>query len=290
MRKSAKVFSYFVGWVWGFLPLSANKLFGHFLAFLWFDFFRIRRKVILNNITMAFPNFSEAEKIAIGRQSMQMLCRSFFDVMSIPSLDDQWVQKNVVFEGREILERYKDTSKGVLFLTLHMGSGDFAAAAISRTLIPMSLISKRFRNSFLDEFWFSLRGRSKTEFIDAHAQRNAFDILSALKKKRGVTFVLDQFMGKPYGVETEFFGHKTGTAYGLAVFAKKTELPVIPTYTYWGENGQLQIKFCEPIAMSSDLSETNEQMTNRFNQALEKIIRLHPGQWMWVHKRWKTFE
>lgn len=275
--------------VWGFLPRSFNLVLGQILAFLWFDLFRIRRKVILQNIAMAFPDLSQAEKIVIGRRSMQSLCRSFFDVMLIPSISDKWVAENVVFEGHEIVERYKNQS-GVLFLTLHMGSGDLAAAAISQAVIPTTLISKRFRNAFLDEFWFSLRERATTQFIDAHSQRNAFEILSALKKRRGVVFVLDQFMGKPYGVETQFFGHATGTAYGLALFAKKTQLPVIPVYTYWGEKGQMIIKFCEPVAMGADVVETHEQMTNKFNQALEKIITLHPREWMWVHRRWKTFE
>lgn len=275
--------------VWGFLPRSFNLILGKVLAFLWFDFFRIRRRVILQNIGMAFPRLTNAEKVAIGRQSMQSLCRSFFDVMLIPSISNKWVADNVVFEGHEIVERYKSES-GVLFLTLHMGSGDLAAAAISQAVIPTTLISKRFRNAFLDEFWFSLRERATTQFIDAHSQRNAFEILSALKKHRGVVFVLDQFMGKPYGIETEFFGHKTGTAYGLALFAKKTHLPVIPVYTYWGEKGQMMIKFCEPVAMGSDVVETHEQMTNKFNQALEKIITAHPNEWMWVHRRWKTFE
>lgn len=289
MRKFARIFSQIVGLVWKIFPKEINIFFGHFLAFLWFDLFRIRRRVILDNISMAFPNKTEEEKVLIGRESMQALCRSFFDVMLIPSMSDDWVNKNVVFEGREIVDRYSSTG-GVLFLTLHMGSGDLAAAAISQSVIPCSLISKRFSNSFLDEFWFSLRGRAKTQFIDAHSQKNAFEILSALKKRRGVIFVLDQFMGKPYGVETEFFGHKTGTAYGLALFAKKTERPVIPVYTYWDEKGQLRIKFCEPIASSPELNETNEEMTNKFNRALEKIITLHPGGWMWVHRRWKTFE
>lgn len=289
MRKFARICSAFVAAFWRFLPKGFNAFLGKCLAFLWFDVFRIRRQVILNNIAMAFPDLSQAERLRIGRESMQVLCRSFFDVMLIPSITDVWVQENVVFEGQQIVDCYKEKS-GVLFLTLHMGSGDLAAAAISQKVIPTTLISKRFHNAFLDEFWFDLRGRATTQFIDAHSQRNAFEILSALKKRRGVVFVLDQFMGKPYGVETEFFGHKTGTAYGLALFAKKTGVPVIPVYTYWGEKGLMQIKFCEPIATSPDLSETNEQMTNKFNQALEKIITQHPGGWMWVHRRWKTFE
>jgi KDO2-lipid IV(A) lauroyltransferase len=289
LRKFAKIFSSIIASLWGVLPEDFNRYFGVILAFLWFDLFRIRRQLILDNIAMVFPEMPLEQRIKIGRKSMQILCRSFFDVIKIPHLNPEWIQKHVIFHGAEIPKRYKDQS-GVFFLTLHLGSGDLAAAAISEVVQPVTLISKRFRSAFLDEFWFSLRGRATTQFIDAHSQRNAFEILSALKKKRAVVFVLDQFMGKPFGVETEFFGHKTGTAYGLALFAKKTELPVIPVYTYWGEKGQLHINFSEPIAIKSDLSETNEELTNKFNRALEDAIRRHPDQWMWVHRRWKTFE
>ena len=69
-------------------------------------------------------------------------------------------------------------------------------------------------------------------------KNNAFQILGDLKQKRGVTFVLDQFMGMPYGVESRFFGVTTGTAYGLALFAKKTCKPVYPLYTYWSNTGK----------------------------------------------------
>ena len=127
-------------------------------------------------------------------------------------------------------------------------------------------------------------------FINAHAKNNAFEILAAIKKNRGVVFVLDQFMGRPYGVESQFFGVTTGTAYGLALFVKKTQKPVYPLYTYWDVDDKLHICIDEAIDLSAELSENSEVITNKFNQALERIIIKHPEHWMWVHRRWKTFE
>jgi Kdo2-lipid IVA lauroyltransferase/acyltransferase len=290
LKKLGQLFSFLMAFIWSLLPWKLNKILGWILATLWIDVFAIRKKVILENIQRAFPEMDETLKNEIAKASMVSLCRSFFDVIKIPSLTDAWIDQNVVFHGLDNIEAYKKTGKGVLFLTLHLGSGDLGAAVISRRVWPCTLISKRFQNKFLDQFWFSLRGRSKTEFIDAHSQRNAFDILAAIRRQRGVIFVLDQFMGKPYGVETDFFGIKTGTAYGLALFAKKTQLPVIPIYNYWDKQDKLHICFVEPVDLSAVLSENNEVVTNRFNRELEKIISLHPDQWMWVHKRWKTFE
>jgi KDO2-lipid IV(A) lauroyltransferase len=289
LRKLGNLFSRLVAFLISFLPWNFNYFFAKILAFIWYDVFRLRRKVILDNIETAIPGLSQDRKNEIAKNSMVSLCRSFFDVMRIPYLNDKWINENVIFEGVDNIKNQPEES-GFFFLSLHLGSGDLAAALVSRRIKSVTLITKRFSNKFLDAFWFGLRGRAKTNFINAHAKNNAFDILSALKNKHGVAFVLDQFMGKPYGVETNFFGVKTGTAYGLALFCKKTRRPVYPLYTYWDANHKFHICIDQAVDLSRELSETNEVITNKFNQVLEQIIINHPDHWMWVHKRWKTFE
>lgn len=263
------------------------------MAFLWFDVLRVRRQIVLNNIKLAFPQKNRDECIRIGRACMQNMCRSFFDVLKIPSLSEEWIKQNVIFEGLENLKAADPQAKGILFLSLHLGSGDLSASIISRNIIKCHIITKRFKNKFLDEFWFALRGASSTEFINAHGKNNAYQILSVLKKRQGVVFVLDQYMGPPYGVESTFFGQKTGTAYGLALFAKKTQAPVISIYTYWDDSDKLHICFGERIDLQPFVEEDDESFklaaTNRFNAELEDIITKHPEHWMWVHRRWKEF-
>lgn len=290
MRRLGSLFSYAAAWLWSFLPWSCNKFFARALAFTWISVLRIRRDVIYSNLEIAFPGMKDSEKKRLAKSSMFSLSRSFFDVIRIPYLTDSWIDENVVFEGKTLIEGIKASPSGNFFLSLHIGSGDLAGAIVSSRIKPLTLISKRFSNRFLDAFWFGLRERSDTLFINAHAKNNAFDILAALKKGRGVVFVLDQFMGRPYGLPTEFFGVKTGTAYGLALFVKKTQKPVYPLYTYWDENDKLHICIDEPIDLGDYLSETNEVITNKFNTVLEKIISRHPEHWMWVHKRWKLYE
>lgn len=296
MRKFARYFSLTFAWLYNLLPWKMNVYLGRFLAFIWVDVLGLRKKVVYDNIDLAFPGQSEETKKKWMRRSLWALCQSVFDVVRIPYVTDKWIDKYVVIHG---VDNIPKDHKGILFLCLHIGSGDLAGSIVSRRIIPLSLISKRFKSAFADEFWFSLRTQSATEFIDAHAQNNAFDILKALKRKRGVVFVIDQFMGKPYGVESLFFGHKTGTAYGMALFAKKTKAPVMPLYPIWhDETGKMHIYIDPPIDLSDLISEdkeddaelSNQRIVNRLNQVLENIIRKKPEQWMWVHRRWKVFE
>lgn len=294
MKQLANIFSSILAWVWSFLPYKVNLYLGKFLAFLWIDVFQIRKNVIYQNLDQVFPNLSYEEKKHIARLSMQNLCRSFFDVIKIPYLSEKWIAKNVDIHGLENYRAARAQKKGVLLLSLHLGSGDLGAAVLAKAVDPVCIITKRFKNQFMDRFWFALRGAAKTQFIDAHGKKNAFEILGALKKQTAVVFVLDQFMGKPFGVLTQFFGKDTGSAYGLAVFAKKTAAPVVPIYTYWGKDERLHITFGEVIDLTEFVSDDDEaykvNVTNRFNRELEKIILQHPEHWMWVHRRWKDFE
>ncbi len=290
MRQSARWFSYAIAFIFRLCPKMIKAAAVEVLAFIWVDTFKIRKAVVYSNLDKALPGLTDQKKNNIYKKSIKSLSKSFFDVLEIPYLTTDWINQNVIFHGLENI----DTQKPTLFLTLHLGSGDLGAAVISHKLMPISLISKRLRSVFMDEFWFSLRSRSKTKFINAHGSQNAFEILKAVKKNHGVIFVLDQFMGKPYGVETHFFGHKTGTAYGLALFAAKTEKPVVPLYTYSGDDQKMHIVFKPAIDLSefqNDNSEGKYQlMTQKFNTTIEDIIRSQPEQWMWVHKRWKDFE
>lgn len=290
MRQLARLFSNIYAFIIHLMPWSFNDYFARFWSWLWVDVLQLRKKVVYDNIDIAFPGTPEKTKKQWMKKSIYVLGRGMVDLGRVPYVNDAWVKDNIIFHGLENIPK----DQGFFFLTLHLGGADLAAAVMSDKVVPLSLISKRFTNAFVDEFWFYLRTKSKTEIIDAHSKQNAFDILKALRLKRAVIFVLDQFMGKPYGIETEFFGKKTGTAYGLAVFAMKTKAPVLPLYTYWDDNKRLHIGVGSAIKIddvsTDDKQEAQRIITNRFNATLENIIRQYPDQWMWVHRRWKDFE
>ncbi len=283
------------------VPIFISSLFprfvmrrsGAWLGFLWFDVFGFRKEIILDNLKIAFPDWTDEQRLEVGRASVYNLGYNFGELFFIPSMTTSWVQENVVFEGWEHVVFARSRGQGVLFLSLHLGNGDVAANAISMNGQEVYIITKRFKTEWFNDLWFSIRGTQGVRYIDAHGPSNAFDILKALKKNAAVTFVLDQYMGRPYGIASTFFGKRTGTAYGLALFAQKTKAPVLPTYTYEGADKKLHIVFqpamdLEPYVVE-DRDKTLAGITQAFNDCLENIVRQHPEQWMWVHRRWKDF-
>lgn len=264
-----------------------------FLMWLWMDALKFRNFTVFRNLQIAFPQMPKEEKIKIAHQSLRNLADSFFAFLLLPLRGKSWMEKSVIFEGLDNFEKAKTIGGGVLGLSLHLGPGDVACAMLSVRGIPVNLISKKFKQKFLNQFWFGVRERMGTKFIDPHGRETPFQILSGLKKKELVIFVLDQFMGRPFGIPTKFFGRKTGTAYGLALFALKTKAPVLPLYCFWDSFGKLHVVFGQIISSEVKSLVRDQQileLTQRYNDTLEEIVKKHPEFWMWIHRRWKLWE
>lgn len=263
------------------------------LGFLWYDVFRFRRQIVLDNLTKAFPDWSQEKKIQVGRKSVYMLTENFFEFFLLPAINNKWIEKNVVYEGEVYVRQALEEKKGVLLLSLHLGHGDMLASLISCLGYPVHLITKFFKSPAMNYLWFSVRGAQGVKFIAPHGEKTPFAILKALKSQGLVGFVLDQHMGKPYGIGTRFFGQPAGTAYGLALFHIKTKAPIVPCYTYEGEDGKIHITFEKPIFYNEkdgddpDREQTLVRLTQSYTDKLEEIVRRYPDQWMWVHRRWK---
>lgn len=271
------------------LPLRVRQVIGDAVGFLWFDVFRIRRRVAIENVGIAFPEKSLEERTAIARSSLHHMGRTLTEYAMFPFFKKRHVAERFNITGLEYVEQALAQGRGAILLTLHLGNGDYAIAALSRMGLPMNLISKEFKSRWLNDLWFGMRRKHGTKFISP--EKSSFEILRALKRNELVVFVLDQFMGPPIGVRTRFFGRETGTAAGCALMATRTRVPVIPSHTFRGRDGRHTIVFEAPIPLLDDgpMEKNIAVMTQAYTDKIESIVRRHPEQWMWIHRRWKEF-
>jgi KDO2-lipid IV(A) lauroyltransferase len=290
-----RFFANAIGLIFWLIPWSWRRGFARWFSWLWFDVLRFRRYTVLKNLTIAFPEKSKTERYQIARESIGHLALNFCEFVSLPWVSPEFANTKVIFHGLENYEKAHQAGKGKLLLSLHAGNGDYACAMMSLRGIRLHLISKKFKLKAINDFWFGVRESMGTRFIDPHGSRNAFEIFGAFKRNESVVFVLDQFMGKPYGIETRFFGRKSGTAYGLALFAVKTHAPVIPVFTYRDVDNVTHVVFEPeiPLALPRDSQDRDLQIaktTQQYNDWIESVVRRFPGQWMWIHRRWKKWE
>ena len=72
---------------------------------------------------------------------------------------------------------------------------------------------------------------------------------------------------------------------GFARLAARSGATVLPGFALWSESERRHVlRFYPPVEMTGDAVLD----TQRVQSALESAIREYPGQWLWMHRRWKT--
>ena len=253
-----------------------------------------RKRVILENMNHVFGDqLTSNQKWHLAKAFYTHLLRSMKETIQLRFMSQEKLMSRVEVRGHERVLDVAAQNKGVLILTGHFGSFEFAPIAGMSKFKQFSghfhFIRRKLGNKFLERVLFRRYYQAGLHVI---TKANALQhVTEALDKNHAVVFVLDQHASlvNRDGIAAEFFGQKAGTYRSLATFARHTGVPVVPASSYRLPNNKHVLEFHEAIHWESH--QGNHQAiyenTCAYNRALEKIILKHPEQWWWMHRRWK---
>jgi KDO2-lipid IV(A) lauroyltransferase len=134
-----------------------------------------------------------------------------------------------------------------------------------------------------------LRQRSRTGNLVIDRRKAARAILRALRSGCTVGILNDQYSRRTRGVFVPLFGLRCSTSAGPATIALRAEAPVVPMYVIRDGPDHHRLVVQPPLELprTGDRSRDILEATARMNGALEPIIRAHPEQYMWGHRRFR---
>jgi len=238
------------------------------------------RRVALRNLELAgFANISD--KIADG--VFLSVGRIMASVAKFPAITRANVQEWIRYDGLENFTAAQGKGRGVLVATAHLGNWELSAFSHALMTAPMHIVVRPLDNSRLDAWVERRRALSGNHII--HKKDAAREILRALAAGDAVGILIDQNTTPAEGVFIDFFGRKACAGTAFVKFAHHTGAAVVPGYALWSDQEKRYIlRFDPEIAMTGDA----QADTQRVHTALEGVIREHPDQWLWLHRRWKT--
>ncbi len=269
-----------------FPPRFVHRI-GAVFASIGYPILRSRRAVALRNLRNAFPERTDAERDAIARESFRSVATAFLEFLTFERLSPNDIRRLVRVENAEILTDVDRRHKGAIFLTAHFGNWELAAAAIAvYSGRPLHVIVKRQANRLVDRTIDRWRTKYGAQTVSMeHAPR---EVMRALGEAALVGLAADQAAAKE-STPVEFFGRMVPTFGGPAVFGLRMRVPLVLGLAVRQPDGTYVMHLRE--VPSSDLGEYSDEavteLTRRHVRMTEEGIREHPGQWMWMHKRWK---
>jgi KDO2-lipid IV(A) lauroyltransferase len=277
----------FLDWL-GRIPRPLLAAFGAAVGWLAWTL-RLRRRVALENLRLAFPEKTEAERRAIARATYRHLGQMIPDFLRVPTLAPEELDRLFVEEGWENFDRAAARGNGVIACTAHFGNFDLLAAAQTRRGVPITMISRVMGKNPFNDLIRAARQRSGVEDLVVQRGQTLRGAMRALKSGRVLGYVFDQ--NQPVRpIFPTFFGVPAATASTPAYLARKTGAGVVFAVSVPLGDGRHRVVIEGPY----DLPDTGDREADdlafmqRLNDRLEHWVRLHPERWYWLHRRWKT--
>ena len=272
------------------LPVAMRLALGRGLGRVWFHLIRFRRSVVLANLRIALGSeLGEKELLRIARTNFEHYGVTIVECLVAMGWRPEDFARAAPVEGASHLHDALRLGKGAIILSGHLGNWEMVLGSSAGLGVPVHAVVKQTAHPWMTQLLRRFREGSGIRLI--YESGTAREILTALRAGETVVFVIDQFMGPPIGLPVTFFGRVAGTAAAAALLSDKSGAPLVPGYGY-REEGRHHVIFERPLDLTN-LPETREArlyaITQRINDALERQVRAHPDQWLWLHRRWKEF-
>ena len=248
------------------------------------------RRVALENLERAFPAWNEQEREHVAREAFRNWGR----------ISAELVHAHEMARGRTLetireLERKAAElgagGRGVLALTAHTANFELLARLLGRVSGRRVVVfHRRMANPFVGELL--LRDRAQTNVTTLGRGMVVREALRVLERGEILVVPLDQNQSRKRGVFVDFFGHPACTSTMLARLSLATGLQVQPAFAVWeGDDlvATLGVAIAPPVVRSrADRADAVRDLTARYTREVEDVVRRHPSQWNWAHRRWKT--
>ena len=238
------------------------------------------RRIGYRNLAIALPG---ADHRAIIDGVFNSIARLLVSFSRFPDIGRHNVSDWIHYEGFEHYTEAKRRGKGVLFATAHLGNWELSAFAHALLTEPMHVVVRPLDNRAIDGLVENRRAMSGNRLIEK--KDAARTIFKALARNEAVGILIDQNASVDEGVFVDFFGLPACANVTFAKIAARTGAAVIPGFALWSAaERKYVLKFLPIVEISGDA----ENDTARIHAVLEQVIREHPDQWLWIHRRWKT--
>lgn len=273
-------------WLVSQLPFRVQLKLGEWMGWLGYHLLKRRRFIARRNIELCFPELSEAEREKLVRANFTATATAVFETGMAWFWPLERLAKLCTVQDRERIQAQLDKGEGMLLLTLHFTTLEIMGAMFTGQLPRMAVSYRPHRNPVYDLIQNFLRARRNPDTA-AIAAGDVRSMVRHLRNGYGIGYLPDQDYGPKHSVFVPLFGIPAATVTGLSRLAKMSGVPVIPIMSYRrADNRGYVLEVLPPFESFPSGDEARD--ARQLNEHVEDLVRQHPEQYLWVHRRFKS--
>ncbi len=259
-----------------FFPLRVISATGAFAGLIFYTL-GIRKAVARDNIILAGICKDSRHLKQLLKSNYKNLGRTFTELLMndrLPIKEGRNFRWDIPSDFLTVIRR------GAILISGHIGSWELMGQALVQYGVKLAVVVRRQANPLTDRYINRIRQRCG---MDVVYDEELFKLRRHLADGHAIALLADQDYGKP-GEPVVFFGRPCRAPAGPGRLAVRLKIPVYLCTSY-RKNGVDFTFSIKPVPFS-DEADIGE-ITSRYTAMLETLIRKHPDQWLWQHKRWK---
>ena len=265
------------------LPFRVLYFFSDAFYGIIFYVFGYRKKIVLNNLKIAFPEKAEEERVRIAKDFYHNLIDYVFETIKLISVSEKEIFKRCKsdFDINEVARKLQK----VQVHSSHQFNAEYANWFYSKnSALPSVGIYIKLSNKILDRIILNIRTRYGTLMVESNDFR--YKMNEVYKNPYMLGWAADQNPFKPHN------------SFWLNLFNKPAPFLKIPeksaiknsTAVIFARSRKIKrgYYFFEfKVITENAAGFPPGEITRMYRDYLEETIKLDPANYLWSHRRWK---
>lgn len=244
-----------------------------------------RKKVVLENLRMVFPDKPESELLELRKKFYRHMCDMFLEMIRVMGISKKELQERYQIKNIQVIRDLLE-ERSVISLLSHYGNWEWSAVVNHYIEQQAFGVYQRINNPYFDRLVRSIRERwdavpiHQRETVrtmvknERQGVRGLYGMLSDQSPMKHLARYWKEFMG----IEVPIFD-------GPENLARKLDLAVVFAKVTKVKRGYYEVEF---ITISNASKNSPErQITDTYLELVEQQVKEDPAYYLWTHRRWK---
>jgi KDO2-lipid IV(A) lauroyltransferase len=250
-----------------------------------------QQRIARANLAAAFPERSEAERAAILDEAWDSLGRTAGEYAHLATIFDYDEAKpdpngRIEVSGIEHFAALRDDGKPGIIFSAHLANWELPAICAERYGLDATAVFRPPNDPAVAAVIHEIRSGTMGG-LAASMRGAAFSMHGVLESGGHLGMLIDQHFTR--GVVVDFFGQPVLANPVLAKFARHYDCPVHGVRVIRLPDHRFRLELTPPLELPRDAEGAIdvEGAVQAMTRVVEGWVREHPGQWLWMHRRWR---
>lgn len=265
------------------LPYPAAIATGRMLGRLIYLISGSRKRVVDINLRKCFPEKTPGERERIKLDCYRNIGISLVEMALCWWWPDRRLEPLVELQGKENLDAVLDAGQGAILLSGHYTSLEIGGRLLALYL-PFQAMYRTQRNALFDSYLYT---RRCSYLADVVSRKDTRRLVRGIRRKLPTWYAPDQDFRRERNVFAPFLGVPAATITAGSRLAQATGAAMLPYYPERKQDGSGYVLRIDPPLANFPSGDDVEDAA-AINRSIGGYLRLHPENYMWIHKRFKT--